>query len=364
MEEQIMYLRPAYFAEKERVLLEKGELCISLFRYDSGVCAVRVRNKAGNFIVLPYQGQQIWRMEFLGHPLTMRSQFEEPCITTDFRSNYGMFLLHCGLTAMGNPAPGDSHPQHGELPFAPFQNAFLLSGSDAGGEYVAVGGMYEHARCFRVHYTFQPVYKLYAGASTIRIEVSFTNLRDDPLEYFYMCHINHRPVDGARLVCSAEDGLVRHHYAPPARLSTEKRAAYDAFFKRISQDPGLQNRVDRKTQMYEPEICSTVTYRHDERKQAHTLQILPDGYACYVRHDPTLLPIGLRWIARTCAEDAMGMVLPATAEHLGYLYCKEHHFERYLAPHETMRYEIETGLLAPPAVRAVEEKIARIMAGS
>lgn len=353
---------PDFFQEKERTIVTNGTLSASVFRYDTGVCAIRVQNPQGYYIVLPYQGQQVWRMEFLNHAVTMKSSFDKPIPTKNFHENYGMFLLHCGLTAMGNPGPQDKHPQHGELPFADFRDAFLTSGSDEKGRYLSVGGYYHHARAFSADYGIQVSYRLYETGSTILCTVAFENYRDEPLEYFYMCHINFRPVDGSRLSYSAHRTAVKPHYWRSDRLSPEKQAAYDRFFQQLQQTPEIQDAVDRSTQMYEPEICSTVSYLHDEDNNAYCMQIMPDGYACYVRYDPTVLPIGLRWIARTGTEDAMGMVLPATAEHLGYHYCKAHHMERYLEKGQRVVYQIETGVLSPDEARQTDEKIQHILA--
>lgn len=74
--------------------------------------------------------------------------------------------------------------------------------------------------------------------------------------------------------------------------------------------------------------------------------LLPDGYACYVSHKPSELPFGVRWIARTKDEDGLDMVLPVTAQHMGYLYCKEHGHEKYLQPGKTLTYHITTGILS------------------
>ena len=95
----------------------------------------------------------------------------------------------------------------------------------------------------------------------------------------------------------------------------------------------------------------------DENGDAHTMQLLPDGYACYVTHKPEELPFGVRWIARTEDEDALGMVLPATAQHMGYLYCKKHGLEKYLGPGETLTYHITTGILSPEESLKMKDKI-------
>jgi hypothetical protein len=41
-------------------------------RFKTGVAAVSLENKYGNCVCLPFQGQQIWRMNMLGRDLTMK----------------------------------------------------------------------------------------------------------------------------------------------------------------------------------------------------------------------------------------------------------------------------------------------------
>ena len=130
MTDTILHLTPAFFSERERVLVEHGPLTASAFRYDSGVCALRLKNELGELVMLPFQGQQIWSAEFGGRNLTMKSMFSQPTATRSYLENYGGFLLHCGATAMGVPAGADTHPLHGELPNAPYQKAWLVAGED------------------------------------------------------------------------------------------------------------------------------------------------------------------------------------------------------------------------------------------
>ena len=66
----------------------------------------------------------------------------------------------------------------------------------------------------------------------------------------------------------------------------------------------------------------------------------------YVRYRPSELPYATRWIARTKDEDAMGMCLPATAEHKGRAYCRAHGQQRFLKPGESVSFHIETGIIA------------------
>ena len=87
------------------------------------------------------------------------------------------------------------------------------------------------------------------------------------------------------------------------------------------------------------------------------MQLAPDGTAVYVKHDPKQLPFGTRWIARTVDEDALGMCLPATAEHKGRLYCRAHQQQRMLKTGKTVRYHIETGLLGKADAAAMKKLI-------
>ncbi len=353
-----IYLSPDEFSHGERVVCENGALCASTFTYSTGVQAVRIANECGHVVMLPFMGQMIWRMTFCDHDLVMRSNYDEPqpC-QRDYTESYGCFMMHCGLTAMGNPSAEDDHLPHGELPVARYQQAYLLSGEDARGRYIALCGVYTHKRAYEYNYAFSPEVRLYEGATTVDITVTVTNHKDLPLEYFYLCHLNYRPVDGARLVYTARhENIIAHREVPdgyPEPAASRTREYLD----RIAQDMSIMDTVDSTTQSYAPEIVFTCHYDADAAGDAHTLQILPDGYACYVRHRPEELPFGIRWISRTADEDAMGMVLPATAEHKGYQYCKERGYERYLATGDSVTYHITTGILTPSECNDIVGKI-------
>src|SRR4030067_321551 len=96
-----IHLLPGFFSEGEQVLVEHGSLTASTFRYASGVCGLRMKNELGQVEMLPFQGQQIWRAEFLGRDLTMKSMFSEPVPTRQFLDTYGGFLLPCRATGVG-----------------------------------------------------------------------------------------------------------------------------------------------------------------------------------------------------------------------------------------------------------------------
>ena len=350
------YLYREMFTDAKKTILEAGEFSAEIFRYSTGVEAVTVRNAKGFITVLPFMGQMIWRMEFLGHNLVMKSIYDEPEVCYhDYGESYGCFLMHCGLTAMGNPTPEDTHTPHGELPIAKYKTAYILTGCDEKGSYIGVGGVYSHKRAYLLNYDFMPEYRLYAGASTLEVTSTITNNKDLPLEYFYLCHINYRPVDGAKLYYTASPADIKVHHEVPEGYRPDWAAKTNEYLARLDADPSIMNTVDSATQSYAPEIVFTVRYQADADGCAHTMQQLPDGYACYVKHRPAELPFGVRWIARTDDEEAMGMVLPATAEHMGYLYCKKMGYERYLATGESTTFHITTGILTPEEAEAVKK---------
>ena len=345
-----------FFVEKERTVFESEGLKATLFKYSTGIEAVKLSNDKGYVTLLPFVGQQVWEMEFLGHNMVMKSIYDEPEVCYNFYGeSYGAFLMHCGLTAMGNPTSEDTHTPHGELPIAKYNEAYIIVGEDEKGKYISLSGKYKFKRAFEHNYEFSPECRLYENASTIEMHINITNCKDLPLEYFYLCHINYRPVDGAKLYYTAKpENITAHHEVPEGYPGGDKTNEY---LDRLDKDASIMNTIDSATQSYAPEIVFTCKYDADEKGNAHTMQLLPDGYACYVSHKPEELPFGVRWIARTTDEDALGMVLPATAQHMGYLYCKEHGLEKYLQPGESLTYHITTGILSPEESQSMKNKI-------
>lgn len=354
-------LNPHFFRETEKTLVEYEGLSASIFRYNGGVCGLRIKNALGQITMLPFQGQQIWGAEFEGHVLTMKSMFTEPRPTQDYLSTYGGFLLHCGATAMGCPTEKDTHPLHGELPNAPYQKAYLKIGHDEKGPYIGLSGEYQHTVAFSYNYVAEPLVKLYAGSMLLPISITITNLRDAEMELMYMAHVNFRPVDNGRLVysapCTPEHVRVRTqlpaHVKPPA--------GHVEFLEELQEHPEKHN-VLISDLKFDPEVVLYIDYLADEEGWAHNMQIHPDGYASYIRHRPDELDHGVRWISRIPNQDALGIVLPATAEPEGYLTEKAKGNIKILPPNGTVRFEVEAGLLRPEEAGQMEEKIGRILA--
>lgn len=357
----VIRLAPSFFTEREKTLVEHGPLTASLFRFDSGVCALRLRNELGQLILLPFQGQQIWSAEFLGRNLTMRSMFAEPRPTRQYLETYGGFLLHCGATAMGVPSKEDTHPLHGELPNAPYQEAHLIVGADARGPYLALGGSYQHTVAFSCNYVASPLVTLHAGSSLIDVSMTITNLKRTEMELMYMAHVNFRPVDNGRLVysalCTPEHVRVRRSIPSHVR----PKPGYIEFLDRLEREPALHN-VLAPDLLFDPEVVFTIDYLADGKGWAHAMQVHPDGSADYIRHRPAELAKGVRWICRTPDQDALGLVLPATAEPEGYLAEKAKGNVQVLPGGGVFRCEMEMGALTPEAAASMEARISALIA--
>lgn len=347
-------LKKEFFSDKEFVFLQDGQKKVTFFRYSTGVEAIKVENSKGYFIILPFQGQQIWRASFCGHDLVMRTKCEEPVPTLEYLKTYGGFLLHCGICAFGSPQSEDNHPQHGETPNAPYKSAYI----DCEADYIAVGGALDYDVSFVRNYTFRPECRLYNDDTVLKVHVQLENRRCAPMEYMYLCHINFRPIDGARLMYSTDydSAHVKVHKIVGDQLPKELAEALRKYMDALEKDPSLHHEIGAPGQIYNPEICFTVTYKGDEQNRAYTLQKNEEG-ACYVSHPVDVLPYGIRWMSRTGDEDSCGMVLPATAEHFGYSYAKRNGQVKVLGGNEKLEFVIEAGFLeADRAEKLIAEK--------
>lgn len=351
----------SFFADREQLLLTHGEFNVTAFKYSTGVEALRVENSKGYFIILPFKGQQLWKLNFNGTNLSMKTTINEPVPTKDYLKTYGGFLYHCGICSFG--APDEIHPQHGELPNADYNSAYISCGKDEKGKYIAVGGTADYDVAFTKKYRFSPECRLYEGETVLKISVSLENMRNDPMEYMYLCHINFKPIDGAKLICSAETDSrhIKVYRAVGENVPKEKALKLNSYFDRLEKNPEIHTNVGSADEAYDPEICFGIRYSGDKNGRAYSMQYKEGFGACYVSHPTDILPYAIRWISRTDDEDSMGMVLPATGEHLGYKYAKENGQIRFLAPHERLEFYIEAGYIDGQRSEAVLKKISEIL---
>ena len=343
-------LKREFFSEKEFVIAENSTMKATAFKYSTGVCAIKVENNRGYFIILPFQGQQIWRAAFDGHDLAMKSTFEEPVANVPFLRTYGGFIYHCGMTSIG--APDAEHLQHGEIPNIDYGSAYIECGEGADGAYIAVGGSVDYNVSFTRRYIFSPKCTLTENGTVLKLDVELKNMRENPLEYAYLCHINFAPIYGAKLHYNAKCKTV--HRIIPDDMPADKKAKLICQLDALEADIHSADTVGEDGQFYQPEICCTMIYEGD---RGYTLQYAEGEGACYVTHTTKELPCSIRWISRCETEDAMGMVLPSTGEHRGYQYLKDNGQLKYLEPYGTLSFTMEAGWIDDARAKEVIAKI-------
>ena len=356
-------LKKEFFGDREFELLTYGDMKVTAFKYSTGIEAVKVQNKRGYFILLPFKGQQIWRAEFDNQPLVMKTSFEEPFPTLEYLKTYGAFLVHCGICGMGvASSPEDTHPQHGEIPNVEYQKAYIIADEDENGKYISVCGEYDYNVSFVKHYVFNPQCKLYENDTVLYVDSELTNMRSTPMEYMYLCHINFHPVDGSELVYSAkyDKENIKVFKIIGDNVPEEQAKKLADFMDKVQENPALHHKVGAEGECYDPEICFAINYDGDENGMAYTMQKLPDGRAFYVSHDTKTMPVGIRWISRGLDEDSMGMVLPATAEHLGYTKAKKAGMVKTIEGKGKITFSVVAGLIEKDCADKVESKINEI----
>lgn len=308
-------LRDAMFGEAEKTLVEMGGFHVSTFRYASGVAALKLTNKRGHLIILPFKGQQIWRCVLDGRDLSMKSMFDEPVDTRNYLETYGAFFIHCGMSVMGVPGPDDKHPLHGEMPNAPFQKSWLIC--DEKTATITLGGSYHYAVAFTVNYLATSSITLGENDAVFDIRLNVENLKSSPMELMYLAHANFRPVDHGELVYSAPytKDSVRVRQSIPSHI--KPKAGYREFIDQLAKTPELHH-VLKPGLAFDPEIVFFIDMEADKQGFAHAMLKRPDGMADYIRYRPDQAAKCVRWICRTGEQDAIGMAFPSTAEPEGY----------------------------------------------
>lgn len=350
-------LHGSMFSEKERPLCQFDEFSITTFRYESGVVGLRIKNDRGEIVVLPYQGQQIWRAGFDGRDLTMRSMFDEPIATRVYLENYGAFMIHCGITGLGAPSPEDSHPLHGELPNAPFQSAWLEVDQDK--QHVTVAGTYQHTVAFSTNYLATVRTTMTAGSALLDVSVSVENLKQTPMDLMYLGHANFRPVDQGALHYTADYNAqaVRVRRSIPSHVTP--KPGYPEFLEQLAEDP-VAHHVLEPGLAFDPEVVFEIDMNSDAHGFAHALQKHPDGTADYVRCRPDQAPLCTRWICRTPDQDGLGIAFPSTSGVEGYTAEKAKGRVETLESGATWQLDMQLGLLTAQETKEAVAMIAEL----
>lgn len=349
-------LASMHFGEKEKRLPEVGGFVISTFKYATGVAALRVANKRGEIIVLPFQGHQIWRCSFDGRDLTMKSMFEEPVPNVPYLETYGAFFIHCGATRIGPSENGS--PLHGELPNAPYQKGWIII--DEAKDTCSIVGTYHYTVAFSYHYLATSTHVMAVDSTLLDVSLSVENLKKTPMDLMYLAHANFRPVDNGELIysASATPQSIRVRKSIPAHIAP--KPGYKEFLEELSANPKLHH-VLKPEMGFDPEVAMMIDMKAGRDGFAHALLRRPDGTADYVRYSPSQCGQCCRWICRTPDQDAIGMAFPATSGVEGFSIEKKAGRHVVLDGGKTWRVDMRMGVLSKGETEGVVKEIRAIL---
>ncbi|WP_052389495.1 aldose 1-epimerase family protein [Belnapia moabensis] len=353
-------LHEALAGEAERRILTAGEFSASLFRFHTGIAALRLRNARGEVVVLPWMGGIIWSARFDGVQLAMQSGFDAPRPARTIAETYGCFAFHSGLLRNGVPGPEDDHAPHGEFPCAPMDRAWLELGEEEGELFLRVVSLRDHVMGFGPHYLAQPSVTLRPSATLFEIGMAARNLSGKPMELMYMAHINFTFVPGGRCVQPApftpERTAVRR--AVPAHVTPNP--AYLALIASLAADPSRMATLGEPA-LYDPE---QVFYLHglgtDARGETHLMLARPEGDGFGMSYAPAAFPQTVRWILNDPDQKVAAFALPSTCQPEGYAAEKRKGHVRLLAPGEEARFAVRTGYLDHAATARMDSLIASL----
>ncbi|MDR0246294.1 MAG: aldose 1-epimerase family protein [Burkholderia sp.] len=342
-------LRHDDFRETPRTLYRTDGLTVTAFAYPSGVEALKLENRRGHLVVLPYLGQMIWAAEFDGRDLTMKNMFRQPKRAASIIDTYGCFMFHSGLLRNGCPGPDDTHALHGEMPCAPMDRAGLVVGTDARGAIVEVTGEYEYVQGFGSHYVARPSVRLAEHDAQMTIAMDVTNLGGAPMDLMYMAHLNYAYVPGGRFVQSLSRGGLRLRDSVPAHV--KPTAAWRDYTATLAHEPERLATLDAPA-LYDPEIVFFMNGAEtDADGVAHFRLAHPDGGAFHTAYRPGQFPHATRWILHNADQQVAAFALPSTCEPEGYEAERRKGHVAALAPGATRRFDVLTGYLSATEAR-------------
>jgi hypothetical protein len=350
-------LRREMFGEKEREIARFGNLSAHVFRYDTGVEAIRLRNPRGQAVVLPFMGQMLWSASFDGVELAMRSMFAEPRPASIIVETYGCLAYHSGLLRNGVPGPGDTHPPHGEAPCAPMDAAGLVCGSDSLGRFLAVTGAREYAMGFGSHYLSQPRITLHENDTALTMAMQVRNLSDAPMDLMYMCHVNFAFAEGARIVQAVPftpEHVVARTAVPGHVTPTD---AWRALLADVAAHPARLERLDEPA-LYDPEFVfylKGVPVEADGRVRYAMLR--REGDAFGICWNPKAMPHTVRWVLVNSGQGVAAFAMPATCEPEGYSAEKRKGHVQTLEGGESAAFETEIAYVPRDEAAAVVAEI-------
>lgn len=333
-------LKQAFFSEKPFVLFHNDEFEVTLFRYDSGIEAVTIKNSRGEVTLLPYMGQMIWDLAFDGISLRMKNMFRQPKAAQAVVDTYGCFAFHSGLLANGCPSPEDTHLLHGEMPCAKMDKAWILLDDDS----VSLGGCVEYVQGFGHHYQAKPAVCLSAGATKIEISMQVENMAAVEMPLQYMCHMNYAYMENGKFYSNLPATAFKLRESIPAHVKpTEKWLAYNEDIKKLQAAGRSLERLDQPA-MYDPEIVFMADEISQYGDKARIELVSPEGHRFVTEFSTQEFNYATRWILYNEDQQVAAFVLPGTCRPEGFLAAQKAGSLIMLKPGECRAFTVVTGL--------------------
>ena len=328
------------FERTPRVVCESPEWTVTARRYRTGVESLSIRNSRGHVEVLPFLGQIVWDAEFDGQSLRMTSMFEEPRQVRSIADTYGCFAFHSGLLAAGCPSPEDDHELHGEFACAEMDSTELVLTEDA----ITIRSTHEYVRGFGHHYRAVPSLTLRAGSALFDIDLEVTNLSAHaPMPLQYMCHLNYRFLEGARMTQPLPAGAFRLRDSVPAHVTPSPH--WEEINRRL-RDGVIDADSLQDAGEFDPEI---VHFADDLPSDAGPLTFRmanSEHFEFVTRFDPAQFPTATRWILSNPDQQVAAFVLPATSRPEGRLAAQQRGTLIQLPAGDSTQFTVTTGLVA------------------
>lgn len=325
-----LHLQKSYFKSTETLLAETPDTKVFTFLYPSGVEAVRILQKRSECIWLPFFSQSLWSWKIDGKEQKFSGFVAEPDYSArNFLHNYGAFMVHCGVTAMGNPTSEDNHLHHGELPLARYQQAWIELTE---GEYpVSLEGTYQYNTPFIASYAFSPKLSISEQGTSLLVEATLENTQQTKMHYMYLNHLNFSLEGADRL----EYGLSEFS----KRTVTVLHEAVD----QVIDDPKRFLPVGSITRI-EPELVAVMKNEAVYGKVCIHRMHRNDGTSIWVAIDTAHLDHTVAWLTKTPDRSACGFALPSTAGPRGLAEETRQGTVKLLNPKETATFRFIVGL--------------------
>jgi hypothetical protein len=358
METTEITLQRHFFSDTPRRFAHFAGMTAELFRYESGIEAIRLANRRGHLVVLPYFGQMVWDAVFDGVDLSMQDMFSMPRPADVIVGTYGCFAFHSGLLRNGCPSPEDDHPLHGEMPCAPMDGAGLSFGCDEAGPWLAITGTREYVMGFGAHYRARPSVTLRPDQALFDIAMAVDNLSGEAMDLMYMCHVNFAFVEGGRIVqpaaFSPADTVVRTAIPGHVRPTED----YRALIGQLAANPSVME-VLTEPKRYNPEQVFYIrNLKADALGDTRLLLRRPQGDAFSIAYNLADFPHTVRWVLVNSDQKVAAFALPATCEPEGYLAEKAKGYVRSLAGGATASFHVRLGYLDGSETLEAERQIA------